>query len=76
MHLLLFNVLLLVQQLNRLLEESRTAEKSMSIFYLCNDIVVEFHLISELLSLFLDHGLKGLNLALVKAGDLHVIIEI
>jgi hypothetical protein len=37
---------------------------------------VEFHLISELLSLFISHGLIGLYHALVKTGDLHIIIEV
>jgi hypothetical protein len=37
---------------------------------------VEFHLISELLPLFLGHGLIGLYHALVKTGDLHIIIEV
>lgn len=74
--LLLFYFLLLVQQFNRLLEESRAAVKSMSFLYLCNDNVVECHLISELMPLFLSHGLIGLNQALVKTGNLHMIIEI
>ncbi len=73
--LLLLYVLLLVQHLNRLLEEPRPAVKCMCILYLRNVYVVEYPLFSDLLPLFLVHRLEGINHALVQTGDLDLILE-
>ena len=73
--LLLLYVLLLIQHLDRLLEESRLGVKCMGILYLFNDYVVEYPLLSELFPLFLAYGLKCLNHALVQTGNLYVILK-